>query len=262
MAFADVIEIDPAAGEAVNVPQDPPHLRVLLLDAWIVAVAKPAGVATQPPRRRRPGELTLHELATLELSRREGRRSETTLVHRLDRPTTGVVVFARHRRASRALAAAWRDGTVEKTYLALVHGDPGAEPFTVDAPIGRDPGASGRFRVAPTDGRAARTDVVPLVAGDGVVLVAALPRTGRSHQIRVHLAHHGHPVVGDARYGGSEAARPLLHAWKLRLPHPSGRGTVDLEAPLPPDLTAYLAARGIDPADPRIGVTPTEPPLP
>ncbi len=262
MTFADVIELLLPAGDLAAAPDGPPRLPVLLLDGWVMAVDKPAGIATQPPRQRRAGELTLHELATLELSRREGRRTEAILVHRLDRPTTGVVLFARRPRASRALAAAWRDATVEKTYLAVVHGDPGARPFTVDAAIGRDPAAPGRFRVAPEEGRPARTDVVPLLAGTGLALVAALPRTGRSHQIRVHLAHSGHPVAGDARYGGAGAHRPLLHAWRLSLPHPSGRGTLAVEAPLPADLADVLRRHGIDPDEVLVRAAATARPLP
>ncbi len=243
---SDVVDVV-AGDEALAPPRPlPDAIAVLYEDGWLVAVDKPAGVASQPPRRRAPGELTAQERLALQLAARDGRRSEPLLIHRLDRITTGVLLFARQHDAARALARAWGEGRAEKRYLALVSGDPGAGTRTVDAPIAPDHAVAGRFCVG-RGGRPARTEVRRVAEADGYALVEVRPLTGRSHQVRVHLAHAGFPVAGDRLYGGSGAVpRPFLHAAVLTVPHPRGRRRVRVEAPIPPDMAAFLAAHGMN----------------
>ncbi|MFH1178005.1 MAG: pseudouridine synthase, partial [Acidobacteriota bacterium] len=150
-----------------------------------------------------------------------------------------------HHEAARALSAAWATARVEKTYLAVVRGDPGEMPLFIDKPIGRDPSTPGRFRAA-LRGLSARTRVTRRAAGDGLALLEVSPLTGRTHQVRVHLAAAGYPVAGDSLYGGQcVVPRPFLHAWRLALPHPRSGLRLQLEAPIPRDMQAFLATHGL-----------------
>ena len=223
--------------------------RLLHLDDEVVAVDKPAGVHAQEGRA---GGQALPDLVAALLARKFPRANahhhQALLVHRLDRGTTGVTLLARTRAAQAALLAAFREGTVQKEYRALVFGLPAHDEGEIDLAISDDPSAPGRRRPDPR-GEQARTRYRVLerfeVAG-GAALVAAFPATGRTHQVRVHLASLGHPLVGDARYGGPkaltladgrrfEAQRPLLHALRLQLTHPGG-GPLEVRAPVPADL--------------------------
>ena len=216
----------------------PPPLPVLFHDGWLLALDKPPGVLSQPAERRVAGELAMDERAALRLAWEQGSPPFLRLVHRLDRGTSGVLLFARSAPALPRLAAAWGRGAVERRYVALVEGVPAASPQRVTAPIARAPGGGWRFVVA-DHGRSAATDVEVVQAGAGHALVCCRLTTGRTHQVRVHLAHLGHPVVGDRLYGSlTEAARPLLHAAAVRLPHPDDGRELLLEAPVPPDLAA------------------------
>ncbi len=237
----DVVDLIPA-DDVLGPPAPlPAAIAIVHEDGWLVAVNKPPGLASQPPRERRTGELTAPEALALQLGHRDGKRVDLLLFHRLDRITSGLLVLARHHEAARALTRAWGEGSVEKTYLAVVRGDPGPAPRTVARAIGRDQLTPGRFR-ADRDGRPARTEITRIAAGGGLALVAARPLTGRSHQVRVHLAEVGHPVAGDRLYGGGAlAGRPFLHAWRLVLPHPRDGAPLRLEAPLPADMRAFLA---------------------
>src|SRR5271157_235012 len=127
-------------GEAFAVPAPvPAPLAILHEDGWLVAIDKPAGVASQPPRQRRAGELTAQERLALQLALRDGLRREVLLFHRLDRMTTGVMVFARHHEAARALTRTWASGQADKRYLAVVCGDPGERPLALGGAIAADP---------------------------------------------------------------------------------------------------------------------------
>lgn len=245
LEIGDVVDVL-AGGETLATAAPPPEALTLLHDdAWLLAVDKPYGVATQPPAHRRPGELTVHERALIQLARREGRRPELLLFHRLDRLTTGVLVLARHHGAARQLAAAWEAGQARKRYLALVDGDPGEGERLVEGPVGRDLLVPGKYRVTGR-GRPARSLVRRLATTGAVSLVEVRPLTGRTHQVRVHLAHLGTPVAGDALYGGSDVVpRPLLHAWRLALPHPADGRPLALCAPVPADMAAVAHTLGL-----------------
>jgi 23S rRNA pseudouridine1911/1915/1917 synthase len=238
----DVIE----RGEPLAAPAPLPALLPLLHeDGWLIAVDKPAGLASQPRREPAAGELAACDLLALQLALREGSRQLLALFHRLDRITSGVMVFPRHHQASAALAATWRAGRAEKRYLAVVRGDPGARPVVVERAVSRDPLSPGRVR---TDRRGdqATTRVARVALSGGLALVEARPLTGRTHQVRVHLADLGCPVAGDTLYGGGrDVPRPYLHAWRLALPHPRDGRRLELVAPLPADMAAFLEAHGL-----------------
>jgi len=227
--------------------------RLLFADEHLVAVDKPAGVPAQPTLTSDRG--TLPELVSELLG------SEVTLVHRLDRETSGVTVLARSREAAAALAEAFRTGAPEKTYLALCARPPSPAEGRVEAALARDPRRPGLRMVSP-GGDAAATRYRTLASG-AAALVEAWPETGRTHQIRVHLAHLGAPLLGDARYGGPRMVgavavpRVMLHARRLALAHPVGGARLLFEAPLPEDFTAVASALGCD-----VGAAPTLDPAP
>jgi 23S rRNA pseudouridine1911/1915/1917 synthase len=244
----DILDVI-GGGEPLAAPAPlPAALPLLHDDGWLIAVDKPAGLASQPRRAPAAGELAACELLALQLALRDGARQEIALFHRLDRITSGVMVFPRHHQASAALAATWQAGRAEKRYLAVVLGDPGHRPVVVKRAVGRDPLAPGRAR-ADRRGDPATTRVARLARAGGLALVEARPLTGRMHQVRVHLAELGCPVAGDTLYGGGhDVPRPLLHAWRLALPHPRDGRRLELLAPLPADMAAFLAARDLWPA--------------
>jgi 23S rRNA pseudouridine1911/1915/1917 synthase len=224
-----------AAGDAAPLER----ARLLFADAHLAAVDKPAGVPAQPTLTHDRG--TLPDLVSALLGAR------VTLVHRLDRETSGVTVLARTPEAAAALAEAFRAGTVEKTYLALCAAPPRPAEGRVDVAIGKDPARAGLRRVHP-GGDAAATAYRTVAAGAGAALVEARPETGRTHQIRVHLAHLGAPLLGDARYGGPRRVgevgvpRVMLHARRLVVAHPATGERLVLEAPVPADFEAVERA--------------------
>ena len=230
-------------------PRDPvepaSRLRVLHEDAHLLVVDKPAGMLAYPaPRSAAPS-------VSEELERRFGPLSTALgeerpgIVHRLDKETSGLLVVGRTDLALRHLQEQFRAREVEKTYLALVSHVPPAEPFRIEAPIGPVPGKLDRQRVSPpAEGKDAATGVERVEAFARHALVACRPTTGRRHQIRVHLAHRGFPVVGDPLYGTRRAvplanaplARLALHAAQLALRHPDGERPLRFESALPDDI--------------------------
>jgi len=249
LAAGQRIEVDvPRPRPALAVSQDIP-LSILYEDAEIVVVDKPPGLVVHPAAGHADSTLVnalLHHVRDLS---GVGGALRPGIVHRLDKDTSGVMVVAKNDAAHRALAASWK--AVRKEYLAVVYGTPKPERATIDAPVGRDP--RNRKRMAVVRGaRAALTDYDVVESLPFVSLVHCVLRTGRTHQIRVHLKHLGHPIVGDVLYSGPQwrgipdprvrklvAAFPrqALHAWKITLP--DGR---KFEAPLPADLEQMLRA--------------------
>lgn len=218
---------------------------VLYEDDDVVVVDKPAGVVVHPGSGRTSGTLAaglLHRYPELE---GVGAEERWGLVHRLDKDTSGAVLVARNQAAHDQLLGALRRREVERTYTALVEGSMGAPTGTVDAPVGRDPSQPTR-RAVIHGGKPARThyEVVRYLDDSDVSLLDVSLETGRTHQIRVHLAAIGHPVVGDRTYGASRAdlaaPRTFLHAKRLRFSHPRTGESIEVEAPLPPDLRSVL----------------------
>jgi 23S rRNA pseudouridine1911/1915/1917 synthase len=233
---------------------------VLHSDERLVALAKPPGVSLATPRRE-PHAAVLRLVAALDEAERALHGLDVgtlLLVHRLDVGTSGVVLLARDRDTHRELAAAFAARRVEKTYLALVWGRPRPPSGRFEQPLAPDRRDRRRMRVD-ASGRSAASVYETLARGRHVTLLRLTPLTGRTHQLRVHLAGAGHPIVGDDLYGGprhrgvSNAAlrsaldpgRPLLHAWRLCLPASRTTAELTVTAPLPADLRAALAGAGI-----------------
>jgi 23S rRNA pseudouridine1911/1915/1917 synthase len=244
------------AGDPLQVtlppPAEPPRpvkvegLVVLYEDDDIVVIDKPRGVAAHPtPGWSGPtvtGGLTAagHTLATSGAAERQG------IVHRLDANTTGVMVVAKSERAYSALKRAFRERTVDKRYHALVQGHPDPLRGTVDAPIGRHPSGDGRFAVV-SDGRPSVTHYDTLEAFRAASLVSVHLETGRTHQIRVHMAALRHPCVGDLLYGADPVlaarlglTRQWLHAVSLTFTHPADGREVTFTSDYPADLAHAL----------------------
>jgi 23S rRNA pseudouridine1911/1915/1917 synthase len=231
-------------GRAADAPAALERSRLLYADRDVAAVDKPPFVASQPTLTHDRG--TLPDLVAALLG------APVTLVHRLDRETSGVTIFARTPDAAAALAEAFRVGTPEKTYVALCGRAPEPPDGRIDAPLGKDPARPGMRRVDPR-GDAAATRYRTLRSSARAALVEARPETGRTHQIRVHLAHVGAPLLGDARYGGARRVgeiaipRVMLHARKLEIDHPATGARLVLEAPVPEDFAAVERALLVEP---------------
>ncbi len=215
-------------------------MRLLAERPGWIAVDKPAGVVVVPARDEDPAESLWRRL--------EAERGERLfVVHRLDRDTSGVVLLARTEEAHKALSQAFERGSVEKEYLAFTAGIPAPGPIVASLVVGR----RGVVHVARPgeQGKASRTDVALVRRWPELpaALVRCRPRTGRQHQIRVHLASVGAPLLGDPLYGdeASEALgapRLALHAARIVFPSPGGRGTEEVSASLPADLAALQAS--------------------
>jgi 23S rRNA pseudouridine1911/1915/1917 synthase len=215
--------------------------RVLYEDSQVLAVDKPAGLVTHPAYKHPDGTLSDTVFAR-QAARDEGR---PWLLHRLDRDTSGVVLFAKTEQARRALVRQFERHLIGKRYLALTAGVPTPETGMFDAPLARDPNDRRRTIVMP-GGQAAATRYAVLASQSGYALVLAEPVTGRTHQVRAHLAAAGAALVGDGRYlpDGSPAAElathALLHAWQITMRYPGTGTPFTIAAPLPEDFTALV----------------------
>jgi 23S rRNA pseudouridine1911/1915/1917 synthase len=265
-------------------------VRVLYEDDDVLAVDKPAGMVVHPAYRHPDGTL-FDALAARQAARGEGR---PWLLHRLDRDTSGVVLLAKSERARRGLVRQFERRQVHKWYLALVLGAPRDAAGEIRERLRRDPQDRRRVVVDPA-GQEAITSYQLAAAADGLALLLVEPQTGRTHQIRAHLAWLGHPIVGDATYGGvtvprdeaglgseepeqgpaglksaapscagnklpvgvSHAARQMLHAWMLRVYHPVSGDPLCIQAPVPADMAGLLPVQGpCAPALPRLVLPP------
>lgn len=211
-------------------------LDVRYEDDHLLVVNKPAGVLLHPTEKHH--QHTLDHLVAGHFARTDV-QSKVRHVHRLDQDTSGVVLYAKHAWASALLDELLRERQIRRTYLAFVQGSMKTASGTINEPIGRDRNHPTRRRVTPT-GDAAITHYQVRKRYDGATLIECSLETGRTHQIRVHLSHIGHPLLGDALYGGKKMliARQALHAARLQFPHPFGGQVVTVDAPLPPDLRA------------------------
>ena len=233
--------------------KDAAFMRSLVLyrDEDVLALNKPAGLAVQG------GTGTHRHLDGLLAALRFDAPEAPRLVHRLDRDTSGVLLLGRSRAATAALGELFRSQNVKKTYWAITVGVPERSSGQIDLPLAKLPGPAGeRMAVDPAEGRRATTLYRVIdTAGRRVAWLALRPRTGRTHQLRVHCAAMGCPILGDGKYGGQEAfvsghpiSRKLhLHARALTLPKPSGAGLLTIQAPLPDHMAKTWSFFSFDP---------------
>lgn len=252
------VEVAVPAAEPVDLVAEDLPLDIVYQDEHLLVVDKAAGMVVHPAPGHRSGTLVNALLWHVPDVAGVGGRARPGLVHRLDKDTSGLLVVAKTDRAHQALADALRARKIKRFYLAAVWGHVSESPLTVDAPIGRDPRDRKRMAVV-DDGRRAVTHAKVRERWLRADLLDVALETGRTHQIRVHMAHLGHPVVGDATYGAGwerglggptrrwvdelarRARRQFLHAARLGFEHPVTHERMRFTAPLPPDLEAIAA---------------------
>jgi 23S rRNA pseudouridine1911/1915/1917 synthase len=254
------VEVDePPAGAPELVAENVPF-TVVYEDDWLLVVDKPAGVVVHPAPGHEHGTL-VHGL--LERGIAGGHERRPGIVHRLDRDTSGLLIVARSQDSHRRLVALLAARRIARTYLALLEGSLPQDEGTIDAPVGRHLRDRTRMSLHSAAARPAVTHFTLLrrltrdaadgaatgerrVAGDDFTYVEVRLETGRTHQIRVHFAALGYPVAGDTVYGRGRRpgglTRQFLHAWRLSLPHPDDGRELSFEAPLPEELTSFLAS--------------------
>lgn len=244
-----IIEVDHSKVPVEELPQPDPSIKVdvVYADDTIVVVNKPAGLVVHPAAGHKGGTLVNGLLALYPEMADVGEKHRPGIVHRLDVGTTGLMVVARTNDAYHSLVEAMSEHAVGRRYMALAWGRFDATSGVIDAPIGRDPRDPLKMAVV-RNGKWARThfEVKKVFLHPGVItLVECSLETGRTHQIRVHLAAVQHPVLGDGTYGGARstlsAPRPMLHAARLQLTHPATGEEMEFEAPLPDDFIAVLS---------------------
>lgn len=235
-----VVEIEvPEAYATETVPESIP-LEVVYEDADLLVIDKPAGMVVHPAPGHQSGTLVHALLGRGGTWSAAGGAMRPGIVHRLDRGTSGLIVVARNDVSHRALSAQLSDRTLSRSYLAVVRGTLKDDAGELEGPIGRHPKDRKRMAVV-EGGRYAHTRYAVLERRRNHTLLRCELDTGRTHQIRVHLAALGHPIAGDDEYGGREpgVARPMLHAWRLRLRHPRTREDMSFETPAPADFQSY-----------------------
>ena len=246
----------PAKPQPENIP-----LKIIYEDHDILVIDKPAGIVTHPAAGNYTGTLVnavlfhCHDLSSIGGVMRPG------VVHRLDKDTSGVLVMAKNDLAHQSLSTQFHDRTVEKTYLAIVLGKMPEREGSIESSIGRDPVSRIKMRGKASEGRQAMTQWKELKVFPGASLLELKPRTGRTHQIRVHLSGTGHPVVGDKLYGSKSSLKTIsnlrartalaglqrqaLHAHRLTFSHPKTGEKMTFESPLPDDMRSVLEELGI-----------------
>lgn len=247
--------------QRLGIIPEPIPIKILYEDDDMLAVNKAPGIIVHPARGNPHGTLVnavAYHAEKLSMARGPWRPG---VVHRLDRDTSGVIIFAKSDAAHARLARQWEQRTVEKEYLAVVEGVPELDADVIDQPLGKDDHVRERYAVRRDgSGQHATSHYEVTEAFDGFALVRVWPRTGRTHQIRVHMAHIGHRIVADRQYGSRDKitlqeiargqadrdevliARQALHAAALTLKHPRTGEVLHFEAPLPDDMARLLEA--------------------
>jgi 23S rRNA pseudouridine1911/1915/1917 synthase len=253
----DLVTVSIPPPQPLNLEPEPIEFQVIHEDASLIVVNKPAGLVVHPAPGHPTGTLVQGLLDHCRDLSGIGGVLRPGIVHRLDKNTSGLMVVAKHDRSHAHLAQQFKTGSVRKTYLAIVHGRMPREKGEIDLPIARHPIRRKKMAVAATGGKHAITLWQRLhVFGPDFSIVAATPKTGRTHQIRVHLAHLGHPIVGDPVYGPGrrwwrrtdplkgaltiDHARQMLHAAVLGFVHPDSGRFREFKAPLPCDMGRLL----------------------
>lgn len=245
----NVVEIDwPPEDQVESVtPEDIP-LDILFEDEHVIVINKPAGMVVHPAKGNHTGTL-VHGLLfhneeifeeMLDSYKRPG------IVHRLDKETSGTLIVAKNLDVWATLKETFKQHDLDKIYLAIVIGSPEKKMGTIEAPIGRHPTNRQRMAVVP-EGKPSTSLYKVVAEANGCSLVKVKILTGRTHQIRVHMSHIGHPILGDPFYGGTpknspcpDAQRQMLHAWKLNIPHPISGEKMLFQAPIPADFIQIL----------------------
>lgn len=245
----EAIEVEPAAPPPLEAAPEAIPLSILYEDDDLVAVDKPAGMVVHAGAGVHSGTLVnalLHRFGGLS---GVGGPLRPGIVHRLDRFTSGVLLVAKNDAAHRRLAAQFSGREIEKVYLALAHGRVRADSGRIERPIARDPVHRTRMTGRLASGRAAWSEYRVVRRYERFTFLEVRIGTGRTHQIRVHLSGMGHPIVGDTLYGAPARipdlpalGRFFLHAHRIRFRQPSTGAEISVEAPLPPELQAWMAA--------------------
>lgn len=248
----DVVELTvPDDPPVTLVPEDIP-LDVLLEDRHIIAINKPPGIVIYPAAGHRSGTVLNALVARGTKLASTGSPLRPGVVHRLDKETSGVMIFAKDDRAYLDLVRQFRDREIEKVYLALIYGNPAQDSGEIRSPIGRSLSDRKKMSTRTRSGRAAITRFHVERRFEGAALVRVTIITGRTHQIRVHFAASGHPVMGDRTYGKKTVLkqhgltvrleRQMLHACSMKFAHPASGRPIALTAPLPGDMRKALDA--------------------
>jgi 23S rRNA pseudouridine1911/1915/1917 synthase len=245
----------------LGIVPEPIPISVLYEDEDLIAVNKAPGILVHPARGNPHGTLVNAVAYHAETLSSVGGPFRPGVVHRLDRDTSGVILFAKSDQAHARLARQWEERTVDKEYVAIVEGVPQLDADVIDQPLGKDHHVREKYAVRRDgSGRHATSRYEVAEAFDGFALLRVHPKTGRTHQIRVHLAHIGHPVAADRQYGSGDKVtlrqvargradhdeviiqRQALHAAAITFRHPRTREVMHLEAPLPEDMAKLLGA--------------------
>ena len=235
LAPGDVLSFDPADGKKLAIRPIPFPLDVAYEDEWLIVVNKPKRFSVHPARD--PAEPTLENALSAYFTGVDNPHP----VSRLDKDTTGLLTVAKSGYVHSLMKTVQAEGRFSKTYLAITQGVPETAHFTIKEPIGVQPGSTYR-RTVRADGAPSETECTVLEACGGRALVRLVPHTGRTHQLRVHMAYAGFPLLGDWLYGERCEAidRPALHAETLSFPHPVTHERIELTAPLPDDMQILL----------------------
>lgn len=238
------IEVTPIALAPLKAAPENLPVEILYEDAAVIAVNKPAGLVVHAGAGVESGTLVNRLVNHFQGLSSIGGDLRPGIVHRLDRGTSGVLLVARTDAAHRALAEQFSGRSVEKIYLAVVQGRIHDDTGRIEKPIARDPMHRTRMTARLATGRSALTEFKVLERFADFTFLQVRIGTGRTHQIRVHLASRGHPVVGDKLYGAhtrqGSAERIFLHAWKISFTSPATGERITVEAPLPPELESWL----------------------
>jgi 23S rRNA pseudouridine1911/1915/1917 synthase len=241
----DFVQLTEPVIEKIDAAPESMALDVLFEDNDLLVLNKPAGLVMHPGAGHSEHTLVNALLAHCDNLSGIGGRERPGIVHRLDKETSGVLVVAKNDSTHRNLAKQFAARTIEKIYLALVAGVPRKASGVIDRAIGRHPVHRQRMSVATRKGRPAKTEYRLLRTGNQMSLLECALHSGRTHQIRVHLHHLAHPVLGDKSYGGKHATafpRQMLHAWKLAFRHPRTNEVMKFEASLPSDFVEAIGA--------------------
>jgi 23S rRNA pseudouridine1911/1915/1917 synthase len=239
----DVVDFAIPEAYAAEAAAEEIPLTVVYEDEDLAVIDKPAGMVVHPAPGHHTGTLVHALLGRGGSWSAVGGVTRPGIVHRLDKGTSGLIVVARNDMSHRALSAQLKDRSLSRTYMAIVRGRLKADAGELEGPIGRDPKERKRMAVV-SGGRYARTRYEVVERRGGHTLLRCDLDTGRTHQIRVHMAALGHPITGDAEYGGAEAgvSRPMLHAWRLRLRHPRTGREMSFEAAPPADFDEFWSS--------------------